>query len=158
MLSVQRQIERFWDNVVKTENGCWLWQGKSEVNGYGYARFGMRQELTHRISWILHYGKIPDGLNVLHHCDVRRCVNPDPGHLFLGTLADNNRDCREKGRHGYGHLPGEKNGRALLSESDVRDARKRFEKGMSVTELAKRFGISRPGMYNIVHRITWRSI
>jgi hypothetical protein len=35
-------------------------------------------------------GPIPDGLQLLHHCDMPMCVNPD--HLYPGTNADNRRD------------------------------------------------------------------
>jgi hypothetical protein len=37
---------------------------------------------------------------VLHTCDTPRCWNPD--HLYEGTGADNNRDCRERGRMAMG--------------------------------------------------------
>ncbi len=41
-------------------------------------------------------GPIPDGFWVLHHCDNRRCIRP--AHLYLGTNADNMRDCAARGR------------------------------------------------------------
>jgi hypothetical protein len=40
---------------------------------------------------------IPDGMWVLHHCDNRRCVNPD--HLYIGDVKDNSRDAVVRGRH-----------------------------------------------------------
>ncbi len=49
-----------------------------------------------RYAWKLRFGKIPDGICVLHKCDNRRCINPD--HLFLGTRKDNIQDMIRKGR------------------------------------------------------------
>lgn len=42
-------------------------------------------------------GPIPEGMQVLHRCDVPYCVNPE--HLFLGTDKENHRDKTAKGRH-----------------------------------------------------------
>lgn len=47
--------------------------------------------------WESKNGPIPNGLFVLHKCDVRSCVNPD--HLFLGTPKDNALDMVQKKRH-----------------------------------------------------------
>lgn len=66
-------------------------------DGYGEVFKSGRMHPSHRASWELHVGPIPDGLFVLHRCDNRPCVNP--GHLFLGTKGDNNRDTVSKGRH-----------------------------------------------------------
>jgi hypothetical protein len=51
---------------------------------------------AHRYAYAWLYGDIPGGMQVLHRCDVRLCVNPD--HLFLGTQLDNMRDMCAKGR------------------------------------------------------------
>lgn len=92
---------RFWPKVnVLGETQCWNWMASIKPNGYGQIGRGGRGAgvvYAHRASWELVNGKIPDGLQVLHHCDNRRCVNPS--HLFLGTQKDNIRDMLSKGRH-----------------------------------------------------------
>lgn len=90
-------MEKFWSQVEKTDS-CWRWTGRTKRHffGYGVFRFYGRNVNTHRVSWILTHGEIPNGLCVLHKCDVPECVNPD--HLFLGTHADNCKDRHAKGR------------------------------------------------------------
>ena len=81
--------------VVKKE-GCWDWTGyKSQ--GRSFIQKSKRIKFySNRVSWELHFGKIPLGINVLHKCDNGICSNPD--HLFLGTQLDNSRDCALKKR------------------------------------------------------------
>ena len=75
--------------------------------GYGRPTVNGKRRFAHRLAWEEENGPIPDGMNVLHHCDNPPCVNVD--HLFLGDQADNMRDAREKGhrptaRHGTPHM------------------------------------------------------
>lgn len=94
--------KRFWAKVNKTDR-CWLWTGAGGEKGHGVFSWDGRQGGAHRFSWELHKGPIPDGLHVLHNCpdgDNPACVNP--AHLWLGTIADNNRDMFAKGRGAVG--------------------------------------------------------
>lgn len=91
-------IHRFFSKVEVTET-CWLWQGGCSDNGYGMISRGGRQAgviSTHRYSYEIYFGDIPDDHVVMHTCDNRRCVNP--AHLKLGSVADNNQDMAAKGR------------------------------------------------------------
>lgn len=94
---VSSAAARFWAKVNKSD-GCWLWTGS--VTSMGYGQFAVKHNdnwSTHRYSWLLHHGRLPKRpLQVLHSCDVRRCVNPD--HLWLGTQKDNLLDASRKGR------------------------------------------------------------
>jgi len=98
---------RYWPKVkIAGPDDCWLWIAKARIGynktfpGYGSIigfRNGKKQPLyAHRVAWELTYGPIPDGLSVLHRCDVSLCCNP--AHLFLGTQTDNMRDAFQKGR------------------------------------------------------------
>lgn len=95
----------FWPKVLKTET-CWLWTATLSNKGYG--KIGVcnprRVASAHRVAWELTHGPIPDGLWVLHKCDVRACVNPS--HLFLGMAKDNTDDMNRKGRHPWVRLDG----------------------------------------------------
>ena len=95
--------ERFWRNVVKTDN-CWNWIGHRKDTGCGAidaVDWGGNLS-AHRASWIIHYGMVPAGLGVYQTCDNRLCVNP--AHLMLGTRADNLQRIRMAGKMWYQKL------------------------------------------------------
>lgn len=60
--------------------GCWRWAA-ALTDGYGRFRVGARSERAHRLSWEIHRGPIPAGMQVEHTCGHRGCVNPS--HLAL---------------------------------------------------------------------------
>lgn len=74
--------DRFWARVEKSES-CWLWMGGKNRTGYGMLRINNKTWLSHRYSWVIHYGQIPDNMSILHKCDNPSCVRPS--HLFIGN-------------------------------------------------------------------------
>lgn len=99
------------------------------------------------------YGeKIPEGLEVCHKCDNRRCINPE--HLELGTHDDNMRQMVERGRS----LKGSKHGQAKLTEDDVREIRKRLDAGESTYSLAKVYGVSQSLISGIKQGKRWTHV
>jgi hypothetical protein len=100
MSTKKTDAERFWEKVERRPPFCWHWKASLARGGYGSFRFHGRAQQAHRVAWQLTHGAIPPGFDVLHRCDTPGCVNP--GHLFLGTHADNMADKVAKGRQAKG--------------------------------------------------------
>lgn len=102
ILSPER-VRRFWARTRRNpSSGCLEWVGNRNGYGYGRLKIGGSEVLAHRVAWTIANGPIPPGLCVLHHCDNPPCVEVGPGHLFLGTKAENNTDRSVKGRSATG--------------------------------------------------------
>lgn len=155
---LERDRMLFWSNVQKTET-CWLWTGPQTDDHYGtvWSRALKGRHRAHRFVWYLTYGHLPGEQVVCHACDTPLCVRPD--HLWLGTLSDNSRDMWQKGRAIINPNKGTANGRAKLTEADVRVIREKYATGTtSLPKLGKEYGVSVPVIHGIVRGTAWRHV
>jgi len=148
-------LHRFWAMTDKQqEDECWNWTG-SKARGYGQITNGRKAYYkAHRLSWVIHNGPIPDGMEVCHTCDNKACVNPN--HLFVGTHADNMRDMAKKGRGHKTGASGEENGQSKLTLNQVAHIRKLYSTGeYSQRALANEYQVSSSTIGMIVRNERW---
>lgn len=149
--------ERFWRHVDKAGGAlaCWTWTGVRSPGGYGSINLGRRGAgfmPAHRMSYRIHHGEVPAGMDVCHTCDNPPCVNP--AHLFAGTRKENMQDCVAKGRMRVG----EADGNARFTEVDIRQIRRMASEGTSVKSIAQTFSAHERTIRAIVRREQWRHI
>lgn len=138
-------------------NGCWRWNGARTKKGYGIYTIGKLRMQATKASWILFVdNKIKKGKEMCHKCDNPRCVNPK--HLFWGTRKENMADCILKGRFKPGHVPGEKNGRAKLTDKKVLLIIKKLNNGTSRAKISKHYNVSDATIWFIQKGITWKHL
>lgn len=140
------------------ETGCLIWD-HGKVGRAMVSVDGQRRGVT-RIVWEQNKGPIPKGVYVCHSCDNIRCVNPE--HLWLGSPSENAIDMVNKGRNrpkkGQA-AKGEANGNAKLTESQVREIRKRYAGGgVTYRVLAKEYGIAWFTAASIIKRRNWKHV
>lgn len=138
--------QNFLGHVEKTD-GCWLWTGCRDKDGYGHFAMNGATVKAHRASYILANGPITEGLHILHSCDNPSCVRPD--HLYAGTRSQNMQDMVNRNRRM--DLGGESNGNARLSNRDAEEVRKIYATGNFTQQmLAVKFNVSPATISNIV--------
>jgi hypothetical protein len=137
--------QRFLQKVgPPNEHGCWPWIAYRNEWGYGNIEYEGKTCLAHRVSYILHYGPIPEGLYILHSCNNRCCVNPD--HLRAGTQKDNAIDMVIAG-----NVSGQ-----ILSAQNVHDIRRLLNQGvLNQNAIAYMFGVKQKAISNIKTGISW---
>ncbi len=140
----------FWAKGVQSDD-CILWPASTNQGGYGHVWVGGKLKQTHRYAYELEHGPIPDGMCVLHVCDVRRCYNP--AHLWLGTRKDNNTDRSVKNR--TARLHGERNPNARLTNEQAEQIRRRYDR-TNREELMREYGISRSAFYKALGGRTYQ--
>lgn len=139
----ERQIKNFWKMVDrKGKDECWIWKGSGAGSmGYGRIKINGKSYQAHRISYLLVFGKMPDGnLDTCHSCDTPACINPY--HVAECTHRRNMQEAVLRGR-----ISTQK-----LTVYDVAAIRASKEKGK---DLAVRFGVTAPTISKIRKRVTW---
>ena len=175
--------QRFFRKVEKSD-GCWLWLGAKDRNGYGMFSVGSGRRpdgtrrnsmvLAHRVAYEIEFGPIhscedrfqgnslpPSPLSrrlcVLHSCESPDCVNPK--HLFLGTNLDSVRKMDAKGRRKTNALRGADHGRAVLTEAHVREiVRRHFDDKVPQRHLAAEFGVAASTVNHIFTGRLWKHL
>jgi hypothetical protein len=71
--------------TIDPEKGCHLWAGRLSDAGYARARIGGRTWLIYKYVWEQQNGPTPEGYDLHHRCEIKRCINPD--HIELLTRA-----------------------------------------------------------------------
>ena len=151
--------ERFWAKVdiAPDSDACWLWTA-SVFTASGYGQFDRTG--AHRKAWELTNGPIPDGLCVLHHCDVKKCVNPK--HLYVGTHRQNIQDMDDRGRRNHNRARlrqvmvgrnwiGANHPGAKLTDEQIREVRRLIREGNSQSAIAQKFSVSQSLISRIEH-------
>ena len=150
--------DRLMSKVKVTANGCWIWTGCLTKKGYGKISLGRRGEgtgKTHRVSWILVNGSIPQGMEVMHNCpggDDKRCVNPT--HLLLGTPKEHGLDRKTKGQM----IRGESSKTAKLTNKAVQRIKIRLASKDKLSRIANDEKVARATIQKIANGDSWRHI
>ena len=137
---------------TKRNGSCMEWQGGANKEGYAAcAAYGLfSSQLLHREVFALVKKERPPV--VMHACDNPLCINPK--HLFAGTPESNLLDKLLKQRQ----AKGEHNGRAKLTEGDVKEIRLMRKVYLcSYKQIENRFDISRTTVWRVLSETNWRS-
>ena len=151
LLCRESDLARFTKQTSATSNGCLVWTGPVNKDGYGLFSLDGKYELAHRVSWQWVHGPIPTEVCVLHECDNPPCVLAT--HLFTGSQQDNVADKVAKNRQ----AKHERNGQAKLTLPQAQEIRALYrEEEFSLSDLAERFGVSKRAILFVIQGKTWR--
>ena len=148
-------VVRFHEKWTRNpDNGCWEWTASLNSNGYGQIKRPgeRRQFIAPRLSYMIHYGDIPEGMYVLHTCDNRKCVKPT--HLFLGSADDNAKDMKSKGRHTHGTTGHDHK----INDDIARHIHRMAGEGVAQSEIGRIVGLSQSTVWKILTGKRWKHI
>lgn len=120
------------------------------INGVG------KQVSVHRLVALAFHG-VPDGERQVNHIDGNK-RNNTPSNLEWVTASENVRHAFRTGlrvspRAGS---PGQRNGRALISEAEAAEIRSRHREGEPVADLAREFGLGHLQAWKVATGRAWK--
>jgi hypothetical protein len=169
----EKTLARFWSKVDKRgPDDCWPWTASVARKGYGKFTIVIDGKLrwiaAHRVAFFIAEGRWPQPFGC-HTCDNPPCCNRR--HIFEGTNQDNVDDMMRKGRnpdlaairvelvkHPEKRARGERSGTAKINDNIVRAIRADSERRIPKTAIAKKYGLDRGHVADIVNRKRWKHV
>jgi hypothetical protein len=146
------QPDNFWHRVrIGTESECWPWCNAKDEKGYGTLYIGEKHKFAHRYAYEVTYGAIPDGMKVLHTCNLLCCCNPS--HLFLGDWAESGKNRIRRGRQK--NAWGDKSPNHVLTEEK---AIALFKDTGTYAELGRKYGCDEVTAARVKKRQSWTKV
>ena len=127
---------------------CWPFTGGLNSKGRPYFSVGGKKYLAYRLAYELVHGEGSlEGKLALHQCDNEICCRPD--HIIPGEHKQNMKEMRDRERHGLPHHTV----RAIRKlAKDAEDL------GLSHADIAKRFGLARSTVTEIINRVKYKDV
>jgi hypothetical protein len=123
------------------ESPCWEWQRYINQYGYGSTTVDGDTRRAHIVYYERIHGPVPEGKELHHRCENRRCVNPE--HVEPLTRLE--------------HSVISHASRRKLSDDQVRDILG-CDKAISNSALARRYGIATSRVWGIRNRRAYRHV
>lgn len=142
-------VERLYRQCSEVD-GCLVWQGRRNADGYGVIIHQGVELLTHRAAWRIIFGE-PLPAMVCHRCDNPPCIKA--AHLFSGDAAINKADSVAKNRQARGHIIAKK-----LWDADIPEIRAAVAQGETLASIARKYGVTQATIGNVRDGRTWRHI
>lgn len=143
--------DRLARNSQRMPNGCIVWTGAKDKDGYGKFNKKGWPGRAHRAAYAVTHGPIPQGAMVRHTCDNPPCINPD--HLRIGNALDNATDRVQRDRF---DKTNPRYNRVRLSMEAAQEIRAKYRAGARQRDLAQQYGVGRDQISRVVNNLNWK--